>query len=193
MAYLDEQIGLLFDALDARGALENTIVIIGSDHGEELGEHGRWGHAYSTYAEIVHVPLLILAPGAPAAARIATPASLRNIPATIADLARLDNSPFPGISLAAHWRALDGGAAPNDTALSVFGKYRSLYDDQYHYLTGVWDDLEHLYDHRIDPLDENDLASLPEVAAILERFRRDVAAVAPRSNRKTDAGTPTIR
>jgi arylsulfatase A-like enzyme len=193
MAYLDAEIGLLFDALDARGELENTIVIIGSDHGEELGEHGRWGHAYSTYAEIVHVPLLVLAPDAPAATRIATPVSLRNIPATIADMAKLDGAPFPGVSLATHWRALDGGPVVTDTALSIFGKYRSLYDEQYHYLTGVFDDREHLYDHRVDPLDVNDLAQTPEAAPILERFRRDVAAVAPASNRQTDVGTPAIR
>jgi hypothetical protein len=108
-------------------------------------------------------------------------------------MAKLDGAPFPGVSLATHWRALDGAPAVTDTALSVFGKYRSLYDEQYHYLTGVFDDREHLFDHRIDPLDVNDLAQTPEAAPILERFRRNVAAVAPASNRTTDVGTPAIR
>lgn len=192
LAWLDDQIGQLFTELDRRRALDNTIVIIGSDHGEELGEHGRWGHAYSTYAEIVHVPLLVLGPGLPAGTRIASPTSLRNIPATIANLAGLDDAPFPGISLARHWRALAAGQPVNDIAFSTFGKYRSLYDERYHYLTGVFDDLEHIYDHRNDPFDEHDLRGSPESALILERFRTAAAAIAPESDAEIDVGTPVI-
>ena len=42
--YLDDQLGLLMDALEARGALDDTLVVIWSDHGEQLLEHGRLGH-----------------------------------------------------------------------------------------------------------------------------------------------------
>jgi arylsulfatase A-like enzyme len=40
IAYLDRQVGSLLDELDRRGVLANTVVIITSDHGESIGEHG---------------------------------------------------------------------------------------------------------------------------------------------------------
>jgi len=190
LAWLDDQIGRLFKELDERDALDNTFVIIGSDHGEELGEHGRWGHAYSLYAEIVHVPLFVFGPGVPAGVHVEAPASLRNIPATIADLAGLEGKPFPGVSLARLWRAPDSRQAPDDPAFTEFGRYRSLYDGQYHYLVGVSNDLEHLFDHRADPLDEHDLVGLPGIEAVLAAFRKRVDAIAPPVDRKADVGTP---
>jgi arylsulfatase A-like enzyme len=185
MAYLDDQIGRLFDELERRGMLDNTIVVITSDHGEELGEHGRWGHAYSLYAEIVHVPLLIVGPGVPAGVRVARPASLRSVPATIAELIGTTAAPFPGISLSGHWRGAEGG----DPAFSEFGEYLSLYDDRYHYLVGVFDDQEHLFDHRLDPLELQDLAS-PAMDSVLAAFRRASFAISPPGAREPDRVAP---
>src|SRR5205823_5134945 len=45
IAYLDDQLGRLLDELDRRGLLRDTLVIITSDHGENLGEHQLYGHA----------------------------------------------------------------------------------------------------------------------------------------------------
>ena len=96
------QLGRLFDELERRGVLENTLVIVTSDHGEELGEHGLFGHGRSLYRPELHVPLLIVRPGRVAAGRVvAEPVSLRDLPATVVDLLGLaDGSPFPGGSLA---------------------------------------------------------------------------------------------
>jgi arylsulfatase A-like enzyme len=190
MAWLDDEIGRLFARLEESGALSNTIVIIGSDHGEELGEHGRWGHAYSLYAEIVHVPLLMFGPGVPAASRVARPVSLRNIPATIADLAGLTDPPFPGTTLAAMWSTDSLEDEPADAALSEFGRYRSLHEDGYHYLVGVFDDLEHLYDYRVDPLDLHDLAGDADALAVLASFRERIDSIAAPVGRPADAGVP---
>ena len=63
LAYLDAQIGLLFDELGRRGALDNTVVVITADHGEGFGEHGLSGHGVSLYRPELHVPLLVLSPG----------------------------------------------------------------------------------------------------------------------------------
>ncbi len=179
IAYLDHEIGLLFEELERRGKLDNTIVIITADHGEELGDHGRWGHAYSLHSELLHVPLLIIAPRGPAGVRVAHPISLRNVPATIADLADLEGSPFPGSSLANHWRALETGAIVEDTVLSVFGKYRSLYIDGYHYLHGVLDGKEHVYDYMRDPHERENLAGSPGVQALMQSARALLARIAP--------------
>ena len=106
LGYLDAEIGKLVDELEKRGVLENTLIVITSDHGEELGEHGLFGHGRSLYSQEVHVPLVILAPGAMARGRIvAAPVSLRDLPATFVDfLGFARESRFPGKSLAGYWQ-----------------------------------------------------------------------------------------
>ncbi len=110
--YLDEQLGQLFDELESRGVLGNTLVVITADHGEGLGEHGLFEHGVSLYAQEVHVPLLILLPGRQAANRtVKEVVSLRDLPSTIIAAVGLDAaSPFPGSSLARFW---NGSASTN--------------------------------------------------------------------------------
>ncbi len=113
IAFLDEQLGRLLDALQGQGLLENTDVIITSDHGEAFGEHGIVGHSYSVNLEEIGVPLVILSPAAPAGRVVESPVSLRDLPATVVDLLGLSAaSPFPGRSLAAYWKRPPGEAPP---------------------------------------------------------------------------------
>lgn len=189
LAALDAHLGRLLDELERRGALENTLVIIGSDHGEELGDHGRWGHAYSLHSEIVHVPLVVVGPGVPAGVRVSEPASLRNIPATIADLAGLAPATFPGVSLAMHWRARAAGTLAEDTVLTIFNRYRSIHHDGYHYFVGVMDDKNYLYDYRTDPLERHNLAGTPEGERVMATLRELAERIAPRGGPAVD---PTI-
>ena len=64
IAFLDEQLGRLLDQLRRQGLLDNTVVIITSDHGEAFGDHGHFGHGPGVFLEEVGVPLVILSPGA---------------------------------------------------------------------------------------------------------------------------------
>ncbi|MBV1931345.1 MAG: sulfatase-like hydrolase/transferase [Porticoccaceae bacterium] len=61
--HVDTQIGRLIDLLETEGQLENTIVMITGDHGEEFMEHGRWGHNSSFSEEQISVPLVMAVPG----------------------------------------------------------------------------------------------------------------------------------
>ena len=81
--------------------LENTLVIVTSDHGEQFGEHGLLGHGVSLYRREVHVPLLVIPPSRSSTAKIVNePVSLREIPATVAEWVDLGpRNPFPGRSL----------------------------------------------------------------------------------------------
>src|SRR5262249_6821313 len=74
-AYQDEMLGVLLDRLAAQGLLERTIVVVLSDHGEELYEHGDWEHGQRLYEEQLRVPLVFRVPGLPAARgrRVAAP------------------------------------------------------------------------------------------------------------------------
>jgi arylsulfatase A-like enzyme len=113
IAFLDRQVGALLDDLDRRGVLRDTVVIVTSDHGEEFGEHGVFNHGYSLYLHEVHVPLLVISPTVPAGRAVAEPVSLRDLPATVVDLLGLAaGAPFPGRSLADHWRPATGPGRP---------------------------------------------------------------------------------
>jgi arylsulfatase A-like enzyme len=60
--YLDQGIGAFLDRLADLGVLEDTIVIIVGDHGDEFYEHGRYGHGNLPFDELTHVPLIICFP-----------------------------------------------------------------------------------------------------------------------------------
>ena len=61
--YADDQIAEFFAFLDRRGLLDNTVVIVTADHGEEFFEHGMWGHGPHFYEEVSRVPLILWGPG----------------------------------------------------------------------------------------------------------------------------------
>ncbi len=62
ISFLDDQLDQLLGQLRGQGLLENTTVVITSDHGEGFGEHGFFGHAYGTCLDETGVPLVILSP-----------------------------------------------------------------------------------------------------------------------------------
>ena len=60
----DSRVGEVIQVLRESGAWENTLFLLVSDHGEEMGEHDGWQHDQSVYAELVHVPFLLRLPDA---------------------------------------------------------------------------------------------------------------------------------
>ncbi len=64
MAYLDHRIGQLVAFLERRRVLDDTLLIVTSDHGDNLGEHGLLHHAYSLYDTLIRVPLVLRYPKA---------------------------------------------------------------------------------------------------------------------------------
>jgi arylsulfatase A-like enzyme len=60
IAYVDSQIGRLLKELKRRGMLDNTVIILTSDHGEEFKDHGQLGHGRTLFGEQLHVPLIIV-------------------------------------------------------------------------------------------------------------------------------------
>lgn len=88
IAYVDTWIGRLLDRLAAIGVLDDTIVVLHADHGEEFWEHGGFEHGHALHEESLHVPLAFVAPGLVAPGlRIGARTSTVNAFATILDLA----------------------------------------------------------------------------------------------------------
>ncbi len=59
ISYQDEHVGVFLDALKAQGRLDDTIVVVTNDHGEEIHDHGSFGHGWTLYEEMIRAPLVI--------------------------------------------------------------------------------------------------------------------------------------
>ena len=100
--YTDMQIGRLLEGLEERGLMENTIVVVSSDHGEGLREeedHGHLFHGATLYDEVMRIPLIIASPRWPHRV-VDTPVSLIDLAPTFIELAGLEpKEDARGISL----------------------------------------------------------------------------------------------
>lgn len=171
LAYLDREMDRLLTALERDGSLRNTIVIIASDHGEQFGEHGLFDHGNSLYRFATEVPLIILGPSVPPGVVVPQPVSLRDIPATVLDLAQAGGAGLPGQSLRESW---SGTASPRPAIMETSGpspkrRFQSVVAGGYH---AIWSaDSVELYDFQGDPAETTDLAKTPEGRAQVTRLR----------------------
>jgi arylsulfatase A-like enzyme len=62
IGWTDSVIGLVLDQLEASGRLDETLVVVTSDHGDEFFDHGARGHRHSLFEELIHVPLMVRLP-----------------------------------------------------------------------------------------------------------------------------------
>jgi arylsulfatase A-like enzyme/Tfp pilus assembly protein PilF len=179
IAYVDQQIERVFRALRISGEWDRTLVIVTSDHGESLGEHGELTHAYTLYDAVLKVPLILRGPGIPAARRVAEVVSAIDLAPTI--LARAGLAPLAdadGRDLSPLWEGepeferrpayaetlatqLDHGWAPlfalrSDRHLYVRAPRAELYDVQQdpRQLTNLLDDPPQLPDDLVDGLEQ---------------------------------------
>ena len=123
LRYVDDQIGVFWDALRQRHLLGKTLVVFVSDHGESLGEHGEQTHGYFIYQSTIWVPLIIHWPDGreKATPRVDTPASLMDVAPTVVQIAGIPPPrEFQGRSLL---ELLHPGAS--DAARAVYSE--SLY------------------------------------------------------------------
>lgn len=119
----DRDLRGLFAALEQRGVLDDAIVVLTADHGEQFLEHGHSGHANSLYGEEIDIPFLLLRTPRAEGRIVEEPVSLVDVPATVLDLAGAPVPPvFEGRSLA----ALAGGG----TAAAVPVYAELVYGDE---------------------------------------------------------------
>jgi arylsulfatase A-like enzyme len=187
IAFADQQLGALLDALSERGLAENTLVAITSDHGEGLMQHGHLLHGAQIYEEQVRVPLLLRWPARLPAGRVIEGAvSLIDLAPTLLELLGVPieaGDAWQGRSLVP---VLEGREAV-DPARPIFlfrQHYEHGYDsgtpvagEQYAVRLGDWklilgpeEGTRQLFDVARDPRERRDLAAeQPERAAELER------------------------
>ena len=194
IADLDEQIGKLIDTLERRGILENTWLIVVSDHGESFGEHPNiFGHGSTLFDTEVRVPLVIVPPTKLKRAierPVGEPVSLRDIAATIVAMTGLTTgSPFPGDSLTRFRKNAmpdsEGGRpailselVPNDPDNRDYWGLpeslpprASLKDSEWSYMRREVEVGEQLYHLTEDSREQRNLAQDPSFQETLRRLR----------------------
>jgi arylsulfatase A-like enzyme len=92
IAYVDHAIGRVADALRDRGILDETIVLVTSDHGENFGEHGTYFAHTQLYESAIHVPLVLRYPPVVEPTKVETLAQEVDVFPTVLDLAGIENA-----------------------------------------------------------------------------------------------------
>jgi len=86
----DDEIAKVVDALAGKRQLDDMILVVTADHGEEFMEHGGTSHGYTLWNELIHVPLVIVAPGlVPEGLVVSDPVQSVDIYPTLLDLLHL--------------------------------------------------------------------------------------------------------
>lgn len=159
LRYLDTQFGALLDGLNELGVAENTIVVLTSDHGEGLGDHGQMLHGPNVYDEDIGVPLAFAIPGIEGRVIDETVGTI-DLPPTLVDLLGGPAEPGDrGRSLVPLFdsepqeptRPYFFEAADNDTVGVIVGTDKLIYEAEI--------DVAHRFDVAADPDEHRDLFS----------------------------------
>ncbi len=169
---VDRLAGELLAMLEARGLADRTIVVVVSDHGQELDDHGSYTYGHTLYDEIVRVPLIVAGPGVTAAGQtVATPVSLIDLAPTLAELV---GTALPveaqGISLvpALQGRIMDERPVYSEALYRVPFNQHAIRSGGYKLIRREADSQVELYDLRSDPGERHNLAEdRPDLANAL--------------------------
>ena len=179
--WADDLVARLFASLEQTGLLENTLVIVTADHGEEFKDHGKLGHAKTVYNESVHVPIIMRFPhGEWGGSNVEQEVGVIDIAPTILDFVGMKSQPeFQGQSLLPHVNG-SKGAELTRTVFSSNWNFHwaqiSAVRGQLKYILGFGEFgriIEEIYDLEADPGERNNLiASIREERAEEFEFLR---------------------
>lgn len=178
---MDDDLKKLFAFLKKQKLLDKTLLIITSDHGEEFLDHGGVLHGRTQFQELIHVPLIIRAPGIPRDKRINYPASLVDVMPTV--LTMLDipaPSSIDGIDLSSLWQK--GGTQPPTTFIFAEADHynikhdikRAIRHQQYKLHYDLLTKETQLYDLANDPKEKVNIISEhnPMAESLLKRLKK---------------------
>ncbi len=193
--YVDRLIGQFQRVLMAGDWWDRSLVVLLSDHGESLGEHGESNHGYFIYQSTVRVPLLIHWPAGTgrSAPRVAQPAGLVDVAPTILDFLKLAAPPaFAGSSL------LPATRSGKDDAREVYAEsvyardafrwapLRSIRQGNYQFIDAPRPEL---YDLAHDPGEQRNLAG--QEGALLRKLRGQLAQLMAQNGGPGPAAAPS--
>jgi len=120
--FVDDVVGRILAALEARGLDERTLVVLTSDHGEEFFDHRNWGHGQSVYEELAHVPLILRHPRVfPAGLRVERSVMTVDLMPTILEMAGA--APVPSLAGQSLTGARDGTLPRDEAYVELLYRY----------------------------------------------------------------------
>lgn len=184
--FVDTQIGRLLDGLEEMGLLENSLVVLTSDHGEEFLDHGGTKHGRTLYEEVLRVPLLIRMPDLSSAGRtFDRPVGLVDLMPTVLELAGAEQpQSIHGRSLVADLSSGGGEQQPTRYFGQVLHLEMARVDDLKIIRNRNQQGSEEIYDLGADPLERVNLADLhsdemQELLGLFEELDEDAIALGP--------------
>jgi choline-sulfatase len=163
--YTDEWIGHLVDWARAQSWGESLAVIVTSDHGEGMGEHGRYKHGYELWEELTRVPLIVHVPEV-TARRIDVPRSQIDLAPTVLELMGMERSgDLSGVSLVPEIR---GGTSERRTVVvdlpgdNLQEQRRAIIEGNLKLIVSGKDQRAALFDLDADPEERNNLAAVDD-------------------------------
>jgi len=176
IATADAIVGDFLDLLRSSGVYDRALIVVTSDHGEGLGDHGEDQHSILLYREALQVPLLVKLPGSwRGGEAVDAPAQLADLAPTVTEILGLEMPPgAKGVSLLRLPPSRSLYAETLYPRLQLgWSDLRSLLDERYHYIEGPRPEL---YDLVEDPRETRDLAAAQ--AAVASRMRNELGRVA---------------
>ena len=171
---IDQALGDLLDTLEARGELDQAVVVVVGIHGEEFLEHGSACHGHSLYEESIRVPLAIRAPALLAPGRVEVPVDLLDLAPTLTDLLGVEYDPrWQGESLVP---LLDDPQPPPRLIVSYVGdgsRAAIIGDHKFILGPGRGRESQHFFDLAADPGEHED--RIAEGGVALRMLRTAVA------------------
>jgi choline-sulfatase len=177
--YIDEQIGMVVEALERSGLVDDTLIIYTSDHGDHLGDHDLWWKS-SLYEQAAGIPLLMA--GHDISSRtVQDPVSLLDVTATIADAVGLEPLPeWKGVSLLSQCRNHRLSEDLEERAVlseyHAHGVAHSMYmirKESYKYIYHPAGEPQ-LFDLKTDPRELNNLAAAAAYQAKLQELHQEL-------------------
>jgi len=193
IAYTDENVGRLVDGLKKNGLYDNCLIVLMSDHGEGLGEHGEKTHGFFIYDSTLRIPLIFKLPGtdAPHGKRLAGPLRIIDVVPTVLQILGLSGTVrAPEVQGRGAYSALLGKSTLTDLpsqAESMLPYYHFDYSPLSSIRMGRFKYIEapkpELYDTVSDPSESRNLAVEKKALAAQMRalFRQDIARFAPKN------------
>jgi len=173
-AMTDDLIGQIVGALEKSKYADNTIIVLWSDHGFQLGEKERWAK-YSLWERATRVNMVWVAPGVTRpGSTTARPVNLLDIYPTLASLTGCEppENQLEGKDLSVLMENPE--ASGFETTLTTFGyKNYGVRSERYRYIVYA-DGSEELYDHKDDKWEWLNLAGDPEFSHIIKEMRKGI-------------------
>ena len=189
IAYADQQLGRLIEWLKNARLYDGTLLVVASDHGESLGDHGEKEHGFFLYNSTLRVPLIVKPPARTGskAGRVSDPVEVLGIAATILRMAGMDD-PMTKLASALVGKGDKSGAAYSETfyPFNSFGwsPLHSLQSGRFHFIEAP---SAELFDVVTDPDEKNNLA--PVQGATLAVLRQKLQAILQKGSYKHAATT----